>query len=95
MSNHGPHPSPTESESAFYQDPKVIDGHIVGETLLQIQPCPHSQSTSILRLRSKLPLPSTPAQSLLRCPVDWSLALGSLVGCHLWGHTELDATEAT
>lgn len=76
MSNYGPHPSPSESESAFYQDPKVIDGHIVGETLLQIQPSPHSQSKSILRLRCKWPLPSTPTQSPFRCPVDWSLALG-------------------
>ena len=24
-----------------------------------------------------------------------SQAQGSLVGCHLWGHTELDMTEAT
>ena len=76
ISNHGPYPSPTDSESAFYQDQKVIDGHIVDETLLQIQPWPHSQSMSILRLRSELPLPSTSPQSPFRCLVDWSLALG-------------------
>lgn len=38
MSNDGPHPSPTESESAFYQDPKVIDGHIVGEHCFRFSP---------------------------------------------------------
>lgn len=60
MENLGALPRYTESESACYQDPKVIRRHIIiGEVLLQIQPCLQSQDMLIpSRLRPEPLLPS-------------------------------------
>ena len=58
---------------------------------LQSMDCKESDTTEVTQHVTSLDVPSISPVFLPGESQGW----GSLVGCHLWGHTELETAEAT